>query len=80
MPIAAIRLLTAKTPRARREQAMNQGEEEIEQIAEQMVDAIKAHGEWVVSRFAGSSRSWRLRGDFSLHTDRWERFAACARR
>jgi GxxExxY protein len=39
-----IQLLTAKTPRARREQALNTTKEEIEQIAEQVVDAmLKVH-------------------------------------
>ena len=37
-------MLTTKTPRARREQAMKKTNEEIEQIAEQVVDAmLKVH-------------------------------------
>ena len=42
--IECIQLLTAKTPRARREEGMNQTKEEIEEIAAQVVDAmLKVH-------------------------------------
>jgi hypothetical protein len=42
--IERIPFLTAKTQRARREQEMNKTKEEIEQIAEQVVDAmLKVH-------------------------------------
>ena len=41
---AVKREITAKTQRARREQSMNKTNEEIEQIAEQVVDAmLKVH-------------------------------------
>jgi hypothetical protein len=44
--IERIPFLTAKTQRARREQEMNKTKEEIEQIAEQVVDAmLKVHTE-----------------------------------
>ena len=41
--------LTAKAPRARREKTMNKTKDEIEQIAEQVVDAVQAQGQWVMS-------------------------------